>query len=346
MSTLRAIPAPPGTVDEAVPWHYGDPLAEQRDLVAGVGVVDLGHRDVLEVSGADRLSWLHDLTTAHLLDLAPGQSRLVLILSPHGHVEHELHLVETGRVRAAQRRARHGRGAGRLPGLHALHAARRGGRASGPRGRLGADARAGSLRASRRGWSPATTGSGGSPRRRAATVAGTQPGTRRPAPPGSRAVRCCCRARRRGRPARGAVARPARGRSRRCGSRPPCPGWVRDRPSHAAPRGRLDRGGRPPGQGLLPRPGGRRPGAQPRQAATAAGAGPHRRVRGRPARRTATRSCVGERVVGWVGTAAQHHELGPIATVILKRSADPAADLLIRAADGDVIASQEVVVVP
>ena len=55
---------------------------------------------------------------------------------------------------------------------------------------------------------------------------------------------------------------------------------------------------------------------------------------------------VGERIVGWVGTAAQHHELGPIATVILKRSTDPAADLLIRAADGDVIASQEVVVVP
>ena len=59
-----------------------------------------------------------------------------------------------------------------------------------------------------------------------------------------------------------------------------------------------------------------------------------------------TRSCVGERVVGWVGTAAQHHELGPIATVILKRSVDPAADLLLRAADGDVVAAQEVVVVP
>jgi folate-binding protein YgfZ len=55
---------------------------------------------------------------------------------------------------------------------------------------------------------------------------------------------------------------------------------------------------------------------------------------------------VDDRVVGWVGTAAQHHELGPVATVIVKRSADPNADLLIRAADGDVVASQEVVVVP
>jgi hypothetical protein len=55
---------------------------------------------------------------------------------------------------------------------------------------------------------------------------------------------------------------------------------------------------------------------------------------------------IGDRVVGWVGTAAQHHELGPIATVILKRSADPEADLLVQAADGVVAASQELVVVP
>ena len=53
-----------------------------------------------------------------------------------------------------------------------------------------------------------------------------------------------------------------------------------------------------------------------------------------------------ERVVGWIGTAAQHHELGPVATVVVKRAADPGADLLIRAADGDVLATQEIVVVP
>ena len=139
MSTLRAVPAPPGTVDEAVPWHYGDPLAEQRDLAAGIGIVDLGNRDVLEVSGADRLSWLHSLTTAHLLGLAPGESRLVLILSPHGHVEHELHLVETGETVLVSVEPGSGAALGCLPGLDALHAARRGRGAPGPGRGLGAD---------------------------------------------------------------------------------------------------------------------------------------------------------------------------------------------------------------
>ena len=55
---------------------------------------------------------------------------------------------------------------------------------------------------------------------------------------------------------------------------------------------------------------------------------------------------LGDRAVGWVGTAAQHHELGPVATVILKRSADPTADLVIVAAEGQVAAAQQVVVAP
>jgi folate-binding protein YgfZ len=82
--------------DAAVPWHYGDPHAEQRRLVRGAAVVDLSHRDVLSVTGPDRLSWLHDLTTAHLRDLEPGGSALALVLDPHGHVEHELHLTDDG----------------------------------------------------------------------------------------------------------------------------------------------------------------------------------------------------------------------------------------------------------
>lgn len=79
-----------------MPWHFGDPLREQRRLVTGDAVVDLSHRGVVTVSGPDRLSWLHDLTTADLRALAPGDSRLALILDPHGHVEHELHVVDDG----------------------------------------------------------------------------------------------------------------------------------------------------------------------------------------------------------------------------------------------------------
>lgn len=98
MSTASCIPvpAPPGSSDAGVPWHYGDPHSEQRLLSRGQGAVDLGHRDVLTVSGADRRKWLHDLTTAHLRDMHTGGSAQALILSPHGHVEHDLHISDDG----------------------------------------------------------------------------------------------------------------------------------------------------------------------------------------------------------------------------------------------------------
>ena len=50
--------------DAGVPWHYGDPMREQREVDQGRGAVDLSHRGVLTVSGPDRLSWLHSLTTS------------------------------------------------------------------------------------------------------------------------------------------------------------------------------------------------------------------------------------------------------------------------------------------
>jgi hypothetical protein len=97
-SPLLAVPgAVPGAgADAAVAWHYGDPTREQRALAAGTAVTDLSHRGVVRVSGPDRLTWLHSLTTQHLSDLAAGVSTEVLVLSPHGHVEHALHLVDDG----------------------------------------------------------------------------------------------------------------------------------------------------------------------------------------------------------------------------------------------------------
>jgi folate-binding protein YgfZ len=82
--------------DAGVPAHFGDPYTEQRLLARGEGVVDLSHRGVITVTGPDRLSWLHSLTTQHLTELKPGESRQALVLSPHGHIEHDLHLVDDG----------------------------------------------------------------------------------------------------------------------------------------------------------------------------------------------------------------------------------------------------------
>jgi folate-binding protein YgfZ len=83
-------------VDAGVAAHYGDPLREQRLLVEGLAAVDLSHRGVLTVGGPDRISWLHSLTTQMLTGLAPRTSVETLVLSPKGHIEHDLHLVDDG----------------------------------------------------------------------------------------------------------------------------------------------------------------------------------------------------------------------------------------------------------
>jgi tRNA-modifying protein YgfZ len=80
----------------AVAAHYGDPLREQRLLAEGAGVVDRSDRDVLAIPGADRLSWLHSITSQHLDRLPDGSGSEALVLSPHGHVEHHLVLADLG----------------------------------------------------------------------------------------------------------------------------------------------------------------------------------------------------------------------------------------------------------
>ena len=82
--------------DAGVAAHYGSFNAEQRHLEAGEGFVDLSHRGVLRVSGPDRLTYLHSLTTQHFERLAPGQVVQALVLSPQGHVEHHLVGVDDG----------------------------------------------------------------------------------------------------------------------------------------------------------------------------------------------------------------------------------------------------------
>lgn len=75
-------------IDAAVAAHYGSFNLEQRRLEAREGFVDLSHRDVVRIEGPDRLTWLHSLTTQHLTGLAPRVWTSALVLSPQGHVEH------------------------------------------------------------------------------------------------------------------------------------------------------------------------------------------------------------------------------------------------------------------
>jgi folate-binding protein YgfZ len=86
----------PTSADAGVPAHYGDPMREQRTLDTAVGLVDRSNRDVIAVPGDERASWLHTLTTQHLSDLAKGEGTELLVLSPHGHVEQHAYVTEDG----------------------------------------------------------------------------------------------------------------------------------------------------------------------------------------------------------------------------------------------------------
>jgi folate-binding protein YgfZ len=98
MSELLELPGAvqAGWPDEGVAAHYGDPFREQRALDGAAGLVDRSNRGVLKITGKDRLSWLHSLTTQHLDGLTAGQSAQALVLSPTGHVEHHLTLTDDG----------------------------------------------------------------------------------------------------------------------------------------------------------------------------------------------------------------------------------------------------------
>jgi hypothetical protein len=75
-------------VDAGVAAHYGSFVHEQRRLVGADGFVDLSHREAFVVSGADRLTFLHSLTTQDFDHLDSGVPTSALVLSPQGHVEH------------------------------------------------------------------------------------------------------------------------------------------------------------------------------------------------------------------------------------------------------------------
>lgn len=76
--------------DAGVAWHYGDPFAEQRSAVRSVAVVDRSNRGVLAIPGDDRLTWLHALTSQHFTELPELAGTEALVLDAHGHVEHHV----------------------------------------------------------------------------------------------------------------------------------------------------------------------------------------------------------------------------------------------------------------
>ncbi|RFS83664.1 folate-binding protein [Actinomadura spongiicola] len=89
-----AVPA--DAPDQEVAAHYGEPAQEQRALEDGAAFVDRGNRGVVKVSGPDRLKWLHSLLSQHLDALKPFEPTEALLLGPNGHIENHLFLIDDG----------------------------------------------------------------------------------------------------------------------------------------------------------------------------------------------------------------------------------------------------------
>ena len=85
-------------VDAGAVWHYGDPLREQRSLLAGRAGVDLSHRPVFAVAGPERLSWLNAITSQELATLPPGEPTISYVLDPQGRISHVFGGVDDGEV--------------------------------------------------------------------------------------------------------------------------------------------------------------------------------------------------------------------------------------------------------
>jgi folate-binding protein YgfZ len=84
---MSAVPAPETGPDTGAVWHYGDPLGEQRAAMDEAVVVDRSHRVVLKLTGGERKSWLHNISTQHVSELPEGTVTQNLSLDGQGRVE-------------------------------------------------------------------------------------------------------------------------------------------------------------------------------------------------------------------------------------------------------------------
>ncbi|MBF6361010.1 folate-binding protein YgfZ [Nocardia farcinica] len=88
LSVAGAVAGPPGSPDATVAWHYGNPFGEQRAAVERVAIVDRSHRFVLRITGGERLSWLHTISSQHVANLGDRQSAENLDLDLNGRIQH------------------------------------------------------------------------------------------------------------------------------------------------------------------------------------------------------------------------------------------------------------------
>ena len=82
----QELPGPTLLDASGVPWHYGNPLGEQR--ITAPTLVDRSHRGVIAVSGPDAPTFLNNLLSQKLDDAADGFAASALDLDAQGRILH------------------------------------------------------------------------------------------------------------------------------------------------------------------------------------------------------------------------------------------------------------------
>jgi folate-binding protein YgfZ len=94
---MSAVAAQAGP-DAGAIWHYGDPFGEQRAAIEDAVFVDRSHRRAGTLTGGQRRSWLHSISTQHVSELPDGAVTDNLSLDGQGRVEDHWVQTELGGV--------------------------------------------------------------------------------------------------------------------------------------------------------------------------------------------------------------------------------------------------------
>jgi aminomethyltransferase len=73
-----------------LPEHYGSPDLEYGAAREGAGLVDLSFREMLQLTGSERLRWLNGRITNEVKALKAGEGVLAAVLSAKGHLLSDL----------------------------------------------------------------------------------------------------------------------------------------------------------------------------------------------------------------------------------------------------------------
>jgi tRNA-modifying protein YgfZ len=305
-----------------------NPFTDQTALLAGDVFADLSDRDVLTVTGPDRLSWLDSLTSQRLTTLAPRASAETLLLDPSGRIEHAIRVVDDGETAWLLVDAGHGEPLAaflqRMRFMLRVEVANR----SADFATVGAfgEAPGDAVITWRDPWSAVVAGGWQYAPDEPEAVTGwdwTESVVPRAMVPDRLVPEDAAEA------LRIAARRPRAATELDATTIPHELDWLRSA-VHLAKgcyRGqetvaKVHNLGHPPRRLVLLHLDGSEGGL--------------------PAHDDEV--LLGEKTVGRITAAARHHELGPIALAVIKRTTDPAATLVVRAADGDLAAAQEVVV--